>query len=75
MKGKNMKGRFPDAYKFLTMLLRFMKAQEAWSTWKGHQGHLKENWTLGPWGFNGPLGVVKSPKTSEKMVILGHSKV
>ena len=34
---------------------------EAWSTWKGHQGHWKENWTL-----------VKPPGTS---VFFGHSKV
>ena len=26
MNGKNMNGRFPDAYKILTMLLWFMKA-------------------------------------------------
>ena len=23
---------------------------------KGHQGHLKENWTLRPWGFKWPTG-------------------
>ena len=27
----------------------FIRTWKAWSTWKGHQDHLKENWTLRPW--------------------------
>ena len=56
--GEKHEQKVRECLQFLTMFLRFIRAQGAWSTWKGHQGNLKESWTSRPWeiapNLNGP---------------------